>query len=197
MANRPDKKLKMILEEQVRLGAAGADVYCQPAELENNNIEYFKRAIEVDPYCAKAYMEIARNNITNYPKPYDDEKALADISKAIALDPQLWQAYELRAILYHYTLNEPQKALDDLETVLKNNTDNEFAAEFKADILKDMEEEKEYPHMPEADSYLLNTNYAQSKPYSGRNRFRNLKIKIFLILAGIIFLAVYIFSSLP
>ena len=92
--------------------------------------------LAVNPNSATAYMEIARDNITADP-PYDTEKALADISKAIELDPNLTEAYNLRAMLYYYIIKDTEKALNDINKALEIEPSNDFALGFKEDIIKE------------------------------------------------------------
>jgi tetratricopeptide (TPR) repeat protein len=82
-------------------------------------------------------MGIARDNIFASPKPYDVDKALKDISKAIELDSSLIEAYELRAMLYYYILENSEKALNDINTILELQPDNQFALDLKKDIMSD------------------------------------------------------------
>ena len=95
--------------------------------------------LAVNPNSATAYMEIARDNITGYPKPYDTDKALADISKAIELDPNLAEAYCLRAILYYDRLDKIDLALYDLNKALELDPKDILAYMHRADIYYEQE----------------------------------------------------------
>lgn len=100
--------------------------------------KYYDELAE-NPNNAVAYMEIARDNITAFPEPYDVEKALSDISKAIELDPNLNEAYHLRAMLYFYTLKDTKKALADLDKALELNSDDDYALNLKNEILNEID----------------------------------------------------------
>jgi len=89
--------------------------------------------IEANPYDAVAYMEMARDNITACPKPYNPSKALADINKAIELDT-LVEAYKLRAMLYYYTLNNKELALKYVEKILELNPNDTFAQDLQKEL---------------------------------------------------------------
>ena len=104
---------------------------------DNKLLQKYYDELTTNPNSATAYMEIARDNITAYPKPYDVDKALKDISKAIELDSSLIEAYELRTMLYYYTLENSEKALNDINTILELQPDNQFALDLKKDIMSD------------------------------------------------------------
>lgn len=100
----------------------------------HNQLAVYEERIKSNPNDAVAYMEIARDNITAYPEPYDSEKALRDISKAIELDPSLVEAYKLRSMLYFYTFKNKEMALADVEKILHLAPNDDFALDMKKDI---------------------------------------------------------------
>ena len=100
----------------------------------HNQLVVYEERIKSNPNDAVAYMEIARDNITAYPEPYDSEKALRDISKAIELDPSLVEAYKLRSMLYFYTFKNKEMALADVEKILQLAPNDDFALDMKKDI---------------------------------------------------------------
>lgn len=100
----------------------------------HNQLAVYEERIKSNPNDAVAYMEIARDNITAYPEPYDSEKALRDISKAIELDPSLVEAYKLRSMLYFYTFKNKEMALADVEKILQLAPNDDFALDMKKDI---------------------------------------------------------------
>ena len=92
--------------------------------------------LAVNPNSAKAYMEIARYYIValHAPKQYDAEKGFRYINKAIELDPNLAEAYFLRALLYYTEGHHGTEALEDVEEALELEPNNEMALDLK-DIL--------------------------------------------------------------
>ena len=100
----------------------------------HNQLAVYEERLKSNPNDAVAYMEIARDNITAYPEPYDSEKALRDISKAIELDPSLVEAYKLRSMLYFYTFKNKEMALADVEKILQLAPNDDFALDMKKDI---------------------------------------------------------------
>ena len=100
----------------------------------NNQLAVYEERIKSNANDAVAYMEIARDNITAYPEPYDSEKALRDISKAIEIDPSLVEAYKLRSMLYFYTFKNKEMALADVEKILQLAPNDDFALDMKKDI---------------------------------------------------------------
>ena len=100
----------------------------------NNQLAVYEERLKSNPNDAVAYMEIARDNITAYPEPYDSEKALRDISKAIELDSSLVEAYKLRSMLYFYTFKNKEMALADVEKILQLAPNDDFALDMKKDI---------------------------------------------------------------
>jgi Flp pilus assembly protein TadD len=77
-------------------------------------IEYYNKAIELDPKYTYAY--------NNRGDAYDDlgeyQKAIVDYNKAIELDPKYTYAYNNRGIAY-YHLGEYQKAIDDYSKAIE------------------------------------------------------------------------------
>ena len=100
----------------------------------HNQLAVYEERIKSNANDAVAYMEIARDNITAYPEPYDSEKALRDISKAIEIDPSLVEAYKLRSMLYFYTFKNKEMALADVEKILQLAPNDDFALDMKKDI---------------------------------------------------------------
>ena len=136
--NQPITKEELL--KQIENGTATADTYYLLG-LKTEEEKYFRQAITLDPRHAGAYLELARSEITERPAPKNPQQALQDISKAVELSPNVWEAYQLRALLYYYTLKQPEKALADLKVLLKQHPNNEDALELKRTI----EEEKISP----------------------------------------------------
>jgi len=80
-------------------------------------IEYYSKAIELDPKLAAAYNNrgAAFNTLGEY------QKAIDDYSKAIELDPKFTQTYNNRGNAYVVGLGEYQKAIDDYSKAIELN----------------------------------------------------------------------------
>lgn len=78
-------------------------------DVRGNALEYFERAVELDPDFAPAHAEIAwvlwaRANQGGDPQKLMP-KATASAERAIALDPNLAKAHAVRAMVYEYEFN--------------------------------------------------------------------------------------------
>jgi len=85
----------------------------------NKAIEYYTKAIELDPDNAKYYN--SRGVSYNWLKEY--EKAIADASKSIELDPGKAFYYNNRGASYNW-LNEYEKAIADHSKAIELNPNN-------------------------------------------------------------------------
>ena len=87
-------------------------------------IEYYSKAIEIDPKLAGAYTNrgVAYKNLGEY------QKAIDDYSKAIEIDPKLASAYNNRGVAYAFQ-KSPTVACDDFYQAgilfLKQNNTNQ------------------------------------------------------------------------
>jgi tetratricopeptide (TPR) repeat protein len=79
------------------------------AENADKAIDYYNKAIKIDPKLAKAY----NNRGIAYIRKKEYYLAIADFNKAIKLDPNDGKPYNNRAIVYSY-LGEIDKARQDL-----------------------------------------------------------------------------------
>ncbi len=137
------------LRKQIKDGTATADTYywlgmallSSQGGKEVNKC--FLQAVKLDPYHAKAWLELARDEITD-PEIKDPQLALQHINRAIELEPST-EAYSLRALLYSTYLHQPQKALEDVETVLKLKPDDAYALEMKRTLSQDIQSQQDFP----------------------------------------------------
>jgi tetratricopeptide (TPR) repeat protein len=88
----------------------------------NLKIEYYSKAIELDPQYAYAY--INRGTVHSHLKEH--QKAIADYNKAIELDTQKVLAYIYRGTVYS-RLKEHQKAIADYNKAIELDTQNASA----------------------------------------------------------------------
>ena len=128
----------------------------EPSEPDEKYLKQFYDELAANPNSATAYMEIARDNITAFPKPYDLDKAISDITKAIELDPNLAEAYALRALLYQHQLEQPYLAIEDLSKAIELNPNDKDSYEQRAEIYKELGEydlaQKDFDMTDELDS---------------------------------------------
>nr|QNO55523.1 photosystem I assembly protein Ycf3 [Methanosarcinales archaeon ANME-1 ERB7] len=87
-----------------------------------NAIEYYTRAIELNPEYAKAYNN--RGTVYGYIKEY--EKAISDYNKAIELNPEYADAYNNRGNVYGY-IKEYEKAISDFNKAIELNPEYAIA----------------------------------------------------------------------
>ena len=79
-------------------------------------IEYFNKAIEINPNYKFAYI----NRATAYAKLKKYQNAINDYNKVIDLDPHWAEAYQFRSITY-YNMNLYDEAISDCNTLIKFN----------------------------------------------------------------------------
>ena len=102
-----------------------------PGSDANRAIEYFRRAIAVDPGFARAYAGLAeallrRTRIGNVPGPIEvpqevGEEALAAIDQALALDPQLAEAHTSRGWALRLLDRDDERAMDAFRQAIALN----------------------------------------------------------------------------
>lgn len=78
-----------------------------------------EKSLEINPYNVQAYIELARDNIFTRPEPYDSEKALDYLNKAIELEPENIEAINLRALHLGSNLKRHKDAIKDLTRILE------------------------------------------------------------------------------
>ena len=98
-------------------------------------IEYYTRAIELNPEYADAYNNrgIAYKNIKEY------EKAIRDYNKAIELNPEYAMAYNNRGIAY-YNLKEYEEAISDYNKAIELNPEYAAAYNNRGNVYDDLKE---------------------------------------------------------
>ena len=127
---------KKELEEQVKLGTANADIYYLLG-LKTFERAYFAKTVELNPNHVQARFELARDLFTEGDgNPAISQEALEHINKVIELQPDCWDAYELRASLYWTHFNDTERALADADYILKHQPDHKEALQLKQDIEK-------------------------------------------------------------
>lgn len=97
-------------------------------QLLNEATSYYKSAIEKDASFAQAYVALAlvefkRNENAGIADEDYLKKAIALTDKALSLDPNLAEAYNVRGS-YYSVLNKPDKALKDFKTALRLDPNN-------------------------------------------------------------------------
>ncbi len=122
------------LEEQVKLGTTNADVYYLLG-LKTYDPAYFAKAVELNPNHVQAHFELARDRFTEGDGNLTvSNEALQHINKVIELQPDFWDAYELRASLYWTHFNDTEHALADVDYILQHQPGHAAALQLKQDI---------------------------------------------------------------
>ena len=97
-------------------------------------IEYFSKSIEINP---SAWKYSFRSDV--YKKMKDYDHAIADLTRAIELEPNNNHYYFSRALIYHYNLNDYERALADFDKVIQLAPDNELHYRARGDVYKKFE----------------------------------------------------------
>lgn len=108
------KHIKALMTE----GSEYIEIGCDYLNKNNFNtaIEYFNRAIEINPNYKYGYF----NRATAYAKLEDYQNAINDYNKVIDLDVNWADAYRFRGLTY-YNMNLYNEAISDFNTLIKFN----------------------------------------------------------------------------
>lgn len=108
------KHIKALITE----GNEYVDIGCDYLNKNNFNtaIEYFNKAIEINPNYKYGYF----NRATAYAKLEDYQNAINDYNKVIDLDVNWADAYRFRGLTY-YNMNLYNEAISDFNTLIKFN----------------------------------------------------------------------------
>ncbi len=109
-------------------------------------MQYFEKAIELDPDYAPAYAGLARtylfaDNFRNLTRYESMTKAAPLLERALELDPDLADAYIVRAVISQRT-GSANKALTDLDKALRLNPGEARAYSQRATVLGSMGDEQ-------------------------------------------------------
>jgi len=110
----------------------GRNYYFEYTEKDNESaIQLFQNAIALDSLFAPAYAGLGdalAQKAVRFPdkKPFLLDSAMTICQRAIALDPQLSDAYKAKGLVYHYQ-EKPEEAMDAYLEALKYNASNGMA----------------------------------------------------------------------
>lgn len=123
-------------------------------------IEYYNKAIELDPDFADAY----NNRGIAYRRKGECAKAIEDYNKAIELDPDYSEAYYNRGRAYRY-LKEYDKAIEDYSKAIELNPEDAEAYNSRGVAYADL---KEYGKAIEDFSKAIELNPEDAEAYNNR-----------------------------